>query len=75
MTVRFVTMKLKETHRDAETNHGVVKRALGWSEAGVERRPGNWVYDDFLHLYISTVKRATNNERIAAERYYLIISE
>ena len=57
------------------TVHGVVKRALGWSEAGAARRPGNWLYDDFLHLYISTLKCVTNIERIAAERYTLIISE
>ena len=53
----------------------MVKRAIEWSEAGAARHPGNWVYDDFLHLYISTLKRATNIERIAAERYNLIISE
>ena len=55
--------------------HGVVKRAIEWSEAGAARHPGNRVYDGFLDLYISTLKRATNIERISAERYNLIVSE
>ena len=53
----------------------MVKRAIGRSEAGAERRPGNRVSDDFfalMHLYTDS---ATNIERIAAVRYNLIISE